>query len=133
MAQQTADAAGEIKERVEGIQNTTKGTVTEIETVTVKVNEVNEIVSMIAAAIEEQSVTTREIADNIVGVSENLSEVNDNISQSSTVASDIAREIAEVTASTGELTDSSAQVNLQSTELSNLASQLEKIVKQFKI
>jgi len=133
LAQQTADAAGEIQERVEGIQNTTKGTVTEIETVTVKVNEVNEIVSMIAAAIEEQSVTTREIADNIVEVSANLNEVNDNISQSSTVASDIAREIAEVTTSTGELTDNSAQVNQQSTELSNLASQLEKIVRQFKI
>jgi len=133
LAQQTANAAGKIQERVESIQSTTKGTVSEIETVTVKVNEVNEIVSMIAAAIEEQSATTREIADNIVGVSENLNEVNDNISQNSTVASDIAREIAEVTASTGELTDSSAQVNLQSTELSNLASQLEKIVKQFKI
>jgi len=133
LAQQTADAAGEIKERVEGIQKTTKGTVTEIETVTVKVNEVNEIVSMIAAAIEEQSATTREIADNIVEVSANLNEVNENISQNSTVASDIAREIAEVTTSTGELTDNSTQVNLQATELSNLASQLEKIVNQFKI
>lgn len=133
LAQQTADAAGEIQERVESIQSTTKGTVTEIETVTVKVNEVNDIVSMIAAAIEEQSVTTREIADNIVEVSANLSEANDNISQSSTVASDIAREISEVTVSTGGLTDSSTQVNLQSNELSDLANQLEKIVKQFKI
>lgn len=133
LAQQTANAAGEIQERVEGIQKSTKGTVTEIETVTVKVNEVNEIVSNIAAAIEEQSAATREIADNIVGVSQNLNEVNDNITQSSSVAADIASEIAEVTNATQELTDNSSQVNLQSTELSNLADQLEKIVKQFKI
>ncbi len=133
LAQQTADAAGEIQERVEGIQRSTKGTVVEIETVTVKVNEVNEIVSNIAAAIEEQSAATREIADNIVGVSENLNEVNNNITQSSTVAADIASEITEVTSATQELTDNSSQVSRQSTELSNLADQLEKIVKQFKI
>ncbi len=94
-----------------------------------KVMQQNEIVSTIAAAIEEQSATTREISDSIIGVSQNLNEVNDNISQTSTVAS----EIAEVTTATQELTDNSTQVNLQSTDLSNLADQLEKIVKQFKI
>ncbi|MBN2810068.1 MAG: HAMP domain-containing protein [Deltaproteobacteria bacterium] len=133
LAQQTANAAGEIQDRVEGIQRSTKGTVAEIETVTFKVNEVNEIVSNIAAAIEEQSAATREISDNIFGVSHNLNEVNDNIAQSSAVAADIASEIAEVTSATHELTDNSLQVNRQSTELSKLADQLEKIVKQFKI
>jgi len=133
LAQQTAYAAGEIQSKVEGIQKSTKGTVHEIETVTVKVNEINEIVATIAAAIEEQSVTTREIADSIVGVSENLNEVNDNIGQTSTVASDIANEISEVTSATQELTDNSSQVNLQSSDLGTLAGQLEKIVKQFKI
>ncbi len=133
LAQQTANAAGEIQSKVEGIQKSTKGTVYEIETVTVKVNEINEIVATIAAAIEEQSATTREIADSIVGVSENLNEVNDNIGQTSTVASDIANEISEVTSATQELTDNSSQVNMQSSDLGALAGQLEKIVKQFKI
>jgi methyl-accepting chemotaxis protein len=133
LAQQTANAAGEIQSKVEGIQKSTKGTVYEIETVTVKVNEINEIVATIAAAIEEQSATTREIADSIVGVSENLNEVNDNIGQTSTVASDIANEISEVTSATQELTDNSSQVNLQSSDLGELAGQLEKIIKQFKI
>jgi len=133
LAQQTANAAGEIQSKVEGIQKSTKGTVYEIETVTVKVNEINEIVATIAAAIEEQSATTREIADSIVGVSENLNEVNDNIGQTSTVASDIANEITEVTTATQELTDNSSQVNTQSSDLGALAGQLEKIVKQFKI
>ncbi len=133
LAQQTANAAGEIQSKVEGIQRSTKGTVDEIETVTIKVNEINEIVATIAAAIEEQSATTREIADSIVGVSENLNEVNDNIGQTSTVAADIATEISEVTSSTQELNDSSTQVNSQSDDSSALAGQLGKIVKQFKI
>ncbi|MCD6292071.1 MAG: HAMP domain-containing protein [Deltaproteobacteria bacterium] len=133
LAQQTANAASEIQGKVEGIQHSTKGTIDEIETVTVKVNEINEIVATIAAAIEEQSATTREISESIVGVSENLNEVNDNINQSSTVAADIASEISEVTSATQELTDSSAQVNIQSSDLGALAGQLEKIVKQFKI
>ena len=133
LAQQTAAAADEIQERVEGIQHSTGGTVKEIEAVTLKVNEVNEIVSTIAAAIEEQSTTTREIAEKIVGVSENLSEVNDNINQSSTVAAEIAAEIAEVTGATRELTDNSTQVKQQSSDLTQLAAQLDKIVRQFKI
>ena len=80
----------------------------EIEAVTFKVNEVNEIVSTIAAAIEEQSSATREIADTMTGVSRNLNEVNDNISQSSTVAGDIAAEISEVTQATRDLTQTAA-------------------------
>jgi methyl-accepting chemotaxis protein len=44
LARQTAAATGEIKSRVEGIQNSTDGTVTEIGNITRVVNEVNEIV-----------------------------------------------------------------------------------------
>ena len=59
LARQTADATGEIRQRVEGIQGSTENTVTEINNITQVVNEVNEIVSTIATAVEEHSVTTR--------------------------------------------------------------------------
>lgn len=133
LAQQTASAAGEIQSKVENIQNSTKGTVINIETVTLKVNEVNEIVATIAAAIEEQSSTTREIADTMVNVSQNLSEVNDNIAQSSAVAGNIATEITDVTQATDELNRSSGEVKQSSGDLNRLAEELEHIVRQFKI
>jgi methyl-accepting chemotaxis protein len=83
LARQTADATGEIKSRVESIQNSTDGTVTEIGNITRVVNEVNEIVSTIATAVEEQSVTTNEIAGNVAQAAQGIEEVNENVAQSS--------------------------------------------------
>lgn len=47
------------------------------------INEVNEIVSTIATAVEEQSVTTKEIAENVAQVSSGIQEITENITQSS--------------------------------------------------
>ena len=65
LARQTAEASGEIKKRVEGIQTNTAGTVNEINDVSEVVNEINAIVATIASAVEEQSATTREIVSNV--------------------------------------------------------------------
>ena len=133
LARQTADATGEISQRVEGIQGSTENTVTEINNITKVVNEVNEIVSTIATAVEEQSVTTREIAGNVNQASTGINEVNENVAQSSRVSSDIAGEIAQVNQSANEMSNSSSQVNLSAEELSKVAGQLNEMVSRFKV
>jgi methyl-accepting chemotaxis protein len=57
----------------------------------------NEIVSTIATAVEEQSVTTNEIAGNVAQAAQGIDAVNQNVAHSSTVSSEISRDIAEVT------------------------------------
>ena len=94
LAKQTAIATQEIKSKVAAIQSTTSGTVEEIVHIQKIINDVNEIVGTIAAAVEEQSVTTEEIARNVSQASEGMQEVNQNIASSSTVSRDIAGEIA---------------------------------------
>ena len=133
LARQTADATGEIRQRVEGIQGSTENTVTEINNITKVVNEVNEIVSTIATAVEEQSVTTREIAGNVNQASTGINEVNENVAQSSRVSSDIASEIAQVNQSANEMSNSSSQVNSSAEELSKVAGQLNDMVSRFKV
>lgn len=133
LARQTADASGEIRQRVEGMQGSTENTVVEINNITQVVNEVNEIVSTIATAVEEQSVTTREIAGNVNQASTGINEVNENVAQSSRVSSDIAGDIAQVNQSANEMSNSSSQVSLSAQELANLAGQLEGMVNRFKI
>ena len=133
LARQTAEATGEIKQKVDGIQKSTDGTVTEIETITTVVNQVNEIVTTIASAVEEQSVTTKEIANNVAQASQGVDEVNQNVSQSNSVATEISREIDEVTQTSGEISDSSAQVNISATDLAGLAGQLTEMVNKFKV
>ncbi|MBL7179907.1 MAG: hypothetical protein ISS65_06810 [Desulfobacterales bacterium] len=133
LARQTAAATREIKANIEGIQGSTAGTVKEIEQISKVINDVNEIVSTIAAAVEEQSVTTNEIASNVAQASQGIMEVNQNVAQSSTVSADIAKDIADVNQEANEISTSSSQVNLNATELSKLAEQLTKMVRKFKI
>jgi len=133
LAKQTADATMEIKAKVVSIQTSTDGTVVGIESISKVVNDVNNIVATIATAVEEQSVTTRDIAGNVSQASLGIGEVNKNVSQSSTVSDDIAREIAEVNQASGEMSGSSTQVNHSAQELSNLAEQLNGMVGKFRV
>ncbi len=133
LARQTAEATQDIKEKIQGIQGTTAGTVQDIKQISKVINDVNEIVSTIATAIEEQSVTTKEIASNVVQASRGISEVNENVAHSSTVAGQIAGDISEVNRSVGEMSNSSSQLNMSAEKLSTLAVQLNGMVGKFKI
>ena len=133
LARQTAEASGEIKKRVEGIQTNTEGTVNEINDISEVVNEINTIVSTIAAAVEEQSATTREIVSNVSQASVGLSEVNENVAQSSQVSGEIARDISDVTRSSNDISESCTEVNMSSQELAKLAEQLNQMVNKFKV
>src|ERR1017187_5300530 len=65
LAQQTAAATEDIKGRIAGVQSSTAGGIAEIGKVTQVIREVSDIVSAIAAAIEEQATVTKDIARNI--------------------------------------------------------------------
>jgi methyl-accepting chemotaxis protein len=133
LAKQTAGATGEIKRQVSAIQSSTQVTVVQINNITQVVNEVNDIVSKIAAAVEEQSTTTKEIAGNVAQASQGIGNVNMNVGQSHTVAADIAKEIAEVTNAAGNMSNSSSQVSLNAEQLAKLATQLDGTVGKFKV
>ncbi len=133
LARQTAEATQEIKEKIDGIQHSTSGTISEIEEILKVINDVNEIVSTIATAVEEQSVTTREIASNVSQASGGINEVAENVTQSSTVSTEMAKDIADVNQTTSEISNSSSQLNLSSKELSRLARELKGMVSRFKV
>jgi len=133
LASQTAQASSSIKDKVRVIQDTTKDTVHQIDSISKVISEVNDSVSTIAGAIEEQSATTKEISNNVQNISSGLGTVNDNVSQSSSVSEHIAREIAEVTHSAEQMKENSIKVNSTAKSLSNLAHSLEGFVSKFKI
>lgn len=133
LARQTADATLQIKSQIEGIQNSTVKTVNEINEITESMNQVNEIVSTISSAVEEQSVTTKEIAGNVAQASQGISEVNENVAQSSKIVEDIANDISGVSQYAGEISESSSQVDTNSNDLADLATKLKALVGKFKI
>lgn len=133
LARQTPEATKDIKIKIEDIQSSTDETVKEIEEISRVIYNVNEIVSIIATAVEEQSVTTREIAGNVANASVGIEEVNQNVAQSSTVAGDIAGDIASVNQAAVEISENSAKVNQNAEELAMLSKQLKEMVGRFKV
>lgn len=132
LAKQTAQATMDIKKKIDDVQTTTDQTISQINSVTLVITDINEIVNGMASAVEEQSSATQEITANITQASEGIQEVNENVSQSSTVSASIAEEIAQVKNSSAEMLSSSVTVKQSSTDLSNLAENLGQTVATFK-
>ena len=133
LAQQTAKATEDIREKITGIQSVTTQTVHDISDITEVIAEMNEIVGTIAAAVEEQSVTTRDIAENVGQASTGITEINANVATSSSMTRAISADIENVRTASDEMTTSSRTVQESATELSELAERLREQVSRFKI
>lgn len=133
LAQQTAEATSEINGKISGVQTTTAEAVTAIESIVKIITDINDIVTTVATAVEEQSATTQEIANNVSQAAAGVQEVNENVNQTSAVAGEVTRDISEVSQAAGEVKTGSVQVNESARELSKLAETLTEMVQQFKI
>ncbi len=133
LAKQTAGATKDIKNRIDGIQGSTSETIKEIKDVSNVIESVNEIVATIAAAVEEQSATTKEIADNMGQASQGLQEVNENVSQSSGVAGEIAKDIINVSSASEEVSAGSEQISSSAADMARLAEELKNLMGHFQI
>src|ERR1051326_2860504 len=83
LAQQTATATEDIKSGISGVQSATATGIAEVGKVSQVIQEVSQIVCSIAAAIEQQSVTTRDISQNIVQASAGVAGANKRVSETS--------------------------------------------------
>lgn len=133
LAQQTADATGDIAKKLQGIQQSTGMTVNEIREVSEAIKQVDEIVSAIAAAVEQQNSASKEISENVGQASMGLKEINENVTQTTQAAGEVTKEISEVNESANEMSNSSAQIQQSAGELSKLSEQLKLMVSKFKL
>lgn len=133
LAEQTADAIIEINEKITGIQNSTANTVNEIDGVFKVVDKINDIVSVIADSVHEQSKATKEIVANLSLAVVGNNEVTENIARSSENASDISGDIASVNHATGEIKNSSFEVKIKAENLTRMAEELHTVVGKFKV
>ncbi|TNE62487.1 MAG: methyl-accepting chemotaxis protein [Alphaproteobacteria bacterium] len=108
LAQQTANATGEIGAQVQSIQTNTGDTVERVHDISTMIMSLNEIASAIAAATEEQSAATIEISRNIQEASNGTSEVAANIEKVNATAGRTmvrAKELDDAARSLGETLD----------------------------
>lgn len=133
LAQQTAAATEDIKIRIDGIQSSTQITIADIEQIAKVINQVSDTVISIATAIEEQTVTTKDISKNIAEASGVVSSSTELIAQTSDVSKTIAQDIAMVNSVTEGINENSSVIQNRSTHLLKLADELSQLVSKFKI
>jgi len=133
LAQQTSAAAVDIKRKITGIQASTRGAVNDIREIATVIQNVSDLVSSIAVAIEEQSVVSQDIASNIGGAMVGVREANGQVSETSRVSLNIAMDIAAVDESAGHIAEGTGQVSVAAQELTALSERLNALVGRFKV
>lgn len=133
LALQTTRATEDIREKIGGIQAATGLTVQEIGEISGVISDVNDIVGAIASAVEEQSITTRDIAENVGQASLGLTEINVNVATSASMAQSMRGDIDQVRHAAEEIATSSQTVQQSAAELSVLAENLAVLVSRFRI
>jgi methyl-accepting chemotaxis protein len=110
LATQTARATGDIKGQVTEMQAVTEGAIGAIKNVLSGASDMNEICTLIAAAIEEQAAATREIARNVDQAAAGTREVALNISGVTAASMETGQALARVQGTAGDLTSQSASL-----------------------
>ncbi|MFZ5759178.1 MAG: bacteriohemerythrin [Thermodesulfobacteriota bacterium] len=147
LATQTSKATDDIRTKVHAIQAATDATIREIGIIHGVIDEVNAVVATIAAAVEEQSVTTRDIAESIARVTdgikemtahvltttESVSEVNRLIADSAQLAHLVAESMNEVAAESSRIKADSTKVYASGMEVASLGKDIERSLQTFRL
>lgn len=133
LAKQTALATENIRHAIEQIQSQTNTTIEDISGISSIIAEVNKFVQDIVKEMEEQAVTTDEIAQNVNQATTGMGEVNEKIANSSLMTAEMSEGVAQVEQSSEEVKSNSTHVQDQAKGLSTLAESLSSLVSRFKV
>jgi len=117
LARKTARSSDEIGRKIDSIQSDTRHAVAAIGQITTIIRRINDIQTVIAASVEEQAITTREISRSVT--------------EAATGSSEIARNITGVAEAARATTEGAAETHRSAEELARLAGELIRLVAQF--
>jgi methyl-accepting chemotaxis protein len=117
LAKETAKATEEIGQKIDAIQNDTRGAVDAIKQISQVIGQINDISNTIASAVEEQTATTNEISRNVAEAAKGSGEIAQNITS-----------VAKAAQST---TQGASNTQQAAGELSRMAAELQHLVNRF--
>ncbi|HKI36537.1 MAG TPA: methyl-accepting chemotaxis protein [Gemmataceae bacterium] len=118
LAKETAKATEEIGQKIRAIQTDTRGAVNAIKQIGEVIDQVNDISSTIAGAVEEQTATTNEMGRNVAEAAKGSAE--------------IAQNITGVAQAAGSTTEGADNAQKAASELARMAAELQQLVAQFR-
>jgi methyl-accepting chemotaxis protein len=119
LAKETAKATEEIGQKIDAIQGDSKAAVAAIGEISSIINQINDVSSTIASAVEQQTATTNEIGRNVAEAAKGTTE--------------IARNITGVATAAQNTTDGALQTQKAAVALSEMAQTLQTLMGQFKL
>ena len=133
LAKQTAKATEDIRRKIESMQNSTSEAVGAIGKIGDVVKKTDQESRVIASAVEEQSITTKEIAKNVAETATAADAVARGVTETAAAGREITQSIAAVDEAAQTTARGAAQAQTASASLSKLAGELKSLVGQFKI
>lgn len=119
LAKETAKATEDISQKIETIQSDTRGAVEAIRQISDVINQINEISTSIACAVEEQTATANEMGRNVSEASKGSSEISENITAVATAAQ--------------STTEGASNTQQAASEIARMAADLQQLVAEFKL
>ncbi|MBN2718131.1 MAG: PAS domain-containing protein [Deltaproteobacteria bacterium] len=130
LAQQTNAATSDIRNKIDAIQMATRHTITKIRNIENVINDVNEFVSTIATATEEQAITTRDITENLSQSTADMANVGVTIIELTQSSENMAHTVDDVSRDTTRIKDTSSRLNQIAKELEKTESVLVNAINQ---
>jgi methyl-accepting chemotaxis protein len=107
LAKETAKATEDISRKIEAIQDDTKAAVEAIASISGIINQVNDISTTIASAVEEQNATTNEMARNVSEAAQGSAEITQNIAGVAEAAASTSRGASDTQQAAQQLVETS--------------------------
>lgn len=120
LARQTNEATVDIKRKIENISQSTSATIEGIKGIGAVISTIFNFVNTIATAVEEQSITTKDITHNVSRTATSVDDIATNVTGAAEGARQIAQNIGEVNADLGTIARSIENLDNSSKELHKL-------------
>jgi methyl-accepting chemotaxis protein len=147
LANQSAQAAGDIAARIEGMQENAGAAVTVISDISTIINKIGESVQVITNSVEQQKYASNEISSNVMQassgarniahsiaeVAKGSQEVSKNAGEAAKGSRDVAMNIGGVNIAAKSSDQGASQVNSSASDLSSLATTLKGLVEKFRV
>ncbi|EAQ82445.1 methyl-accepting chemotaxis protein [Blastopirellula marina] len=133
LARQTATATEDIRKRVGGMQEASYESIESIEAIRKVVSSLSQISRGIAAAVEQQSTATHEIANNVAQSSTAARQVSQAVTESAAAGEEISRNVISVDRGAFRVSEDAGRTKTSSEQLSGISLKLQSLVGQFQV
>jgi methyl-accepting chemotaxis protein len=133
LAQQTAAATQDVKDKIASVQSSTSAAISDLESIANVIHEVGGTMDETATAMNQQAELTTGVAEQLAQAAIGVTEANRGVAHSAEASRSIAADITGVNAAVGDIRLGGEQVETNARDLLQLAGELTRMVEQFKL